>query len=566
MSLQQNAAVKTMYGIWLKDNLAHYVFISDRAKKLFVEISNLELKDGNDDEQLKGYYISFCEMVYKNPFILELDLERRANLDIVPREWDFQLVLNQYGVYVPIIFLKEHNLPVDKTFTAEKEAAIARIAEVDRWYKKSLESAKEYFEKLFAARKSVTSYKLYLATALFLVISWLFLRNVGNLPAIIRPDPVQIGISVLFFLSVVIMIRCILEYGYSKGLKEIKTNWDSFKSYQTIIEQLPVELESYATALMAPKGPEDEGILSVPENGETFVDAATARYDKLKSCIDKPNRGRQLVGTFSIIILIVAAAFLFFAQNDKYTKAIMASDFFKQIGRMAGQNGNNETEASGAGAEKGVGDYRVVAPEAEMLSDITGGETVATYKTGDVLTCYGTRKDAGGMEWYRLSDSSGKTGWVLQTSVKLIDASEIKISAASANSVLRTSSKEYAADLACDGYFATSWQEGAKGDGIGKYIAFEFGEEATVSKIVIINGNARTNESYTQNGRLKTARLVFPDGKEEKINLADEYSVTGQTVVLPTPVAAKGVRLYIEAVYKGSKYADTCVSEVSFYR
>ena len=110
----------------------------------------------------------------------------------------------------------------------------------------------------------------------------------------------------------------------------------------------------------------------------------------------------------------------------------------------------------------------------------------------------------------------------------------------------------------------TAWVEGASGHGLGEWIQVEFSGEATempISKIGLISGYAK-GDRFKQNNRVKKALLVFSNGKRITLDLKDTPQMQYFTF---EPVLTEKVRLIIESVYPGTKWDDTCISEIEFH-
>lgn len=155
-----------------------------------------------------------------------------------------------------------------------------------------------------------------------------------------------------------------------------------------------------------------------------------------------------------------------------------------------------------------------------------------------------------------------------------------------------------------DGDFTTSWVEGADGNGIGQFIYISIPEDCKT--INIVNGYGKSKTHFSQNNRVKRLKATLhvginpvgalsevaylfklsPLDKQFFIDLTDNDSL--QTIVFPfqlhefnelkeavkesyfeqfsDPIyqMATFLKLEIESVYKGSKYDDTCISEIFF--
>lgn len=114
-----------------------------------------------------------------------------------------------------------------------------------------------------------------------------------------------------------------------------------------------------------------------------------------------------------------------------------------------------------------------------------------------------------------------------------------------------------------DGDLSTAWVEGLDGDGIGESITFEFDGVYSVSGLSINAGYQKSEQLYNQNGRPAVLTATFSDGTQQTLQLQDINGT--QRITFSTPVETQRVTLSIGAVYSGTDYADTVISELSFY-
>ena len=120
----------------------------------------------------------------------------------------------------------------------------------------------------------------------------------------------------------------------------------------------------------------------------------------------------------------------------------------------------------------------------------------------------------------------------------------------------------YGAAFLNDGDTSTPWEEGVEGDGIGEQITYEPEAGTKLQVIRIYPGNGRSDKAFQENNRPKTITLEI-DGKKQALNFDDAGHF--YTFSSKKPVTAKQVKLIIDSVYQGSKWQDTCISEVEFY-
>ncbi|MGG1616177.1 NADase-type glycan-binding domain-containing protein [Paenibacillus sp. NRS-1781] len=118
----------------------------------------------------------------------------------------------------------------------------------------------------------------------------------------------------------------------------------------------------------------------------------------------------------------------------------------------------------------------------------------------------------------------------------------------------------YAVRNIMDGDASTAWCEGVKGDGIGEWIKIDFGSVQELKGFELINGLAKSSNAFQANNRVKRMKLEFSNGQTMMVDndfIRNEF--------LDAPIHTSFVKITIEAVEKGSKYHDTCISEIRFF-
>lgn len=114
-----------------------------------------------------------------------------------------------------------------------------------------------------------------------------------------------------------------------------------------------------------------------------------------------------------------------------------------------------------------------------------------------------------------------------------------------------------------DGDLSTAWVEGVDGDGVGESITFTFDRTCLVSGLRINAGYQKSDKLYQMNNRPASLTLTFSDGTQQTVALQDVKDM--QNIALSLPVETQSIRLTIASVYSGTTYADTVISEISFY-
>ncbi len=117
--------------------------------------------------------------------------------------------------------------------------------------------------------------------------------------------------------------------------------------------------------------------------------------------------------------------------------------------------------------------------------------------------------------------------------------------------------------LVMDGDQATAWAEGETGPGLGQWIMADFQEPGgyEVYRVGVLPGWAK-DDLFTEYNRVKSATLHFSDGTSRKIELEDKQAMQFFEI---EPVQTSYVKLVIDQVYRGTRYDDTCISEMEIH-
>lgn len=127
----------------------------------------------------------------------------------------------------------------------------------------------------------------------------------------------------------------------------------------------------------------------------------------------------------------------------------------------------------------------------------------------------------------------------------------------------------YTVDMLNDGDFRTAWVEGAKGDGIGEWVEFRIKNHpgkkvvsTTFWGVNISNGYRKSKDLWAKNSRVKQLRMDINGKPRLAINLKD--SMFNQNIGFKRLDIKPGdvLRFTITGIYPGSKYKDTCITEL----
>jgi len=138
-----------------------------------------------------------------------------------------------------------------------------------------------------------------------------------------------------------------------------------------------------------------------------------------------------------------------------------------------------------------------------------------------------------------------------------------------------TKGKSYSGMNLVDGDYSTVWAEGVSGTGLGEVITLHLDKNQPVYGITICNGYTADYDLYNNNGMLTDVDVNFGD-KEFIESSVDGYAYEGYSsedlagcnlnrIELDEPVITDTITITINGAKKGSKYDDTCISEIQVY-
>lgn len=121
----------------------------------------------------------------------------------------------------------------------------------------------------------------------------------------------------------------------------------------------------------------------------------------------------------------------------------------------------------------------------------------------------------------------------------------------------------YDPPLTVDGKLETAWVEGKDGQGEGESITLVLDSAYAVSGIYIHSGYQKSSDLFQKNSRPEMIRVEFSDGTSQSFRLDDAQGM--QTLTFSAPVTTTFVTIAVEAVYAGSVYQDTAISEIQLF-
>lgn len=159
------------------------------------------------------------------------------------------------------------------------------------------------------------------------------------------------------------------------------------------------------------------------------------------------------------------------------------------------------------------------------------------------------------------------------------------------SSVYEKNANDYLPENIADNRLDTAWVEGVKGYGYKEWINVKY--EVTTNdevgfgldELLISPGFAKTKRLFKYNNRVKTLILICTNHSKKtvvetgvtylanirtwRLHFKDENKIHVFRISSPYLIINDGILEYdfiIESVYKGSKYDDTCISEIVLAR
>lgn len=178
------------------------------------------------------------------------------------------------------------------------------------------------------------------------------------------------------------------------------------------------------------------------------------------------------------------------------------------------------------------------------------------------------------------NSSSAFTAYVQKARLPRSSITDIR-----ASSVLRTDSINrfsYGPKNLFDNDLNTAWVEGVTGSGDGEWVEIDCAGNVHIEAIGIINGYTKNQAIYNANNRIRKirlevqARVAWPDGTTDQrvvdIDLEEkQFNELNRNVQAPfiswladygMGVPVSRIRLTVLSVAGGTKYDDTCISEL----
>lgn len=115
---------------------------------------------------------------------------------------------------------------------------------------------------------------------------------------------------------------------------------------------------------------------------------------------------------------------------------------------------------------------------------------------------------------------------------------------------------------ASDGKLSTSWVEGEEGSGLGSWVKLHVPSGTKIEGVKVWAGLWASYDYWTRAARPKQLEFKFSDGTTETMDLADKMEA--QELIFAKAHDATDVRVRIKAIYNGTTWFDSAISEIQF--
>ncbi len=494
--------ITPIYGLWLKENSALYQYHSVKARKLEVDLKELDTGSTGSNQKLTELYQEFlsmfCNSMHRTAFGI-------PDGEITTSYLKAYLVRNEYGVMTPWAMMEEHRKQADYDMKISEAPVTQVIGKIDMGV---LELYKKQYEFIKKVNDIPHKRKPALSTACFTLLLALtsYLGLAMNLHNIILDFS---SVELAGFWLIILVLILVLTY---KTIRELYlfVQWKAYKINIVWLEKKRQDIEENAGKIPSFVMEYSNKIKKELEQKQTKLPQQQRSIEQYKAEIMKRisrvilfsknyKRAERGLRFFAPMLMLIISIFLFYAT--------WRPDYREWLNKKA-----------------------YLSNEQQAMSYQSGKEREETIKEIKVLTCQSS------------SSLKGKSTGVT-----------------------------YSGKFTIDGKLNTCWQEGKKGSGIGESVRYEFDDNYSLSKLKIWNGRAESPLKYKENNRIKEFEITFFLNKQEKLrkvfSLKDEYTSEGTMLSIESKegVRCDQVKLKILSVYNGSKYDDTCLTDILFY-
>lgn len=193
---------------------------------------------------------------------------------------------------------------------------------------------------------------------------------------------------------------------------------------------------------------------------------------------------------------------------------------------------------------------------------------VRAYQKGQYIYVSGAAMTGNDLDEYYLGDFTVKMkecnscafGYTI-LEADFVKSEEAESSASASSTLASQGNHSYGANHLVDNDVTTAWVEGVTGVGRGESVVIYLKDKMYVSGIKVFNGYHASQELYNKNGRVTDFSCYSSEGKSYSSRFGDIPEV-GYTAYFDEVWYTDTITLIIDDAVKGSKYEDTCISEI----
>lgn len=593
-------SIQPVYISWLKKNADRYRYLTKDA----LELKRRLLGCAEDSEEAKEMYVRFLGKFGNNPFQINETGDKRQGVEIISYDYRCYFIENEFGMYVPFELFNQLMPYRDEKSLAGVQKKIEDQLERDAAEAESARRSGAVTEKESVRHSGTVTEKVAAPTAgaravtgetktnqvrvrrlsvsvILMVISTcfiLFILGVGfadlsekSMTAVGRLVK-SIPIAFAAFMAVLTVLElCTVRsrYRYEENKKHSFAERDGIQTFEKESYQIVLQKQELVrfVYLYTKAGAEVRELSDAELKGSLLKSTAGKGAKPSSEAVKKPPR--SYIGAAAMAVLLVMAI-------------IVPADVSKlglpkapEVPESVSTDRLTELRETEAEKKVFVTDDTQIA-EWVITSSVCnvrktpGGDVIGQLKRGEKVKVTDWKDDGEDGDknaWGYAEAESGVKGYISRRVMRPVRKEQITIAKAEASSELKTKSGEVkSAQNAVDGSLLTSWQEGVAGFGEGESLTLTLKKDAEVSHIVLYNGNIGSESSYFQNGRASLITLEFDKGVTIDWEIPDIYDLNGIWLSLDEPVITSQVRIVIEHVYEGTKYKDTCITDIAVFR
>lgn len=291
----------------------------------------------------------------------------------------------------------------------------------------------------------------------------------------------------------------------------------------------------------------------------------TGTEQRCRACGKPLHKDRRAirVGGIIVTVLLIAGIIILAMLGKNVLRPLSAADREKIAQKkkhaeqvVSGSDTGNEINSGSAENDNGTsGDAGDAVTDGEENSaGEDAGQEIVNAPAGSIAGAEQRAKEL------KVAQEAGKMTAQLSDDKKTIaESGYLPVGIKSSKDSTNLGGKKYSAAAAVDGDEKTSWQEGDSGDGLGSELKYTLDGEYEIRYLKFKLGNWSSEKSYFQNNR-PSKLTITAGGESAQVTFPDVQSEF--TVKLSKDVKAKEVKIMVDQVYQGSKYSDTCISEI----